>query len=66
MAVTVVLFDDAGAALPEGLGVELLRGAEVVAEARVDGQGTVSFETEAEGTLAVRLKASGEVVKTAA
>ncbi len=62
MAITVQLFDAAGAALPEGLPVELVRGAEIVAEARIDNQGTVTFATNATGSLAVRIKASDEVL----
>jgi hypothetical protein len=65
MAITVKLFDAAGASLPEGLAVELVRGAEVVAEARIDNQGTVTFDTDATAPLAVRIKASDEVLACA-
>ncbi|AUX42481.1 uncharacterized protein SOCE26_039140 [Sorangium cellulosum] len=60
MGITVVLFDEAGTPLPEGLRVELLRGAEVVGEARIGGGGTVTFEVDAAGPLAVRLRAGVE------
>jgi hypothetical protein len=62
MAITVKLFDAAGASLPEGISVELVRGAEIVARARVDNQGTVIFPVDGEGPLAVRIEASDELL----
>lgn len=57
MAISVTLFDEAGAPFPEGLGVELLHEGQVVAEARVDAGGTATFAIDHPGSLAVRLRA---------
>jgi hypothetical protein len=64
MAITVTLLDEGGAPLPEGLVLELLRGEDVIAEARVDGGGLVTFDADAAGPLAVRLRAGDDVVAT--
>jgi hypothetical protein len=62
VTISVTLLDEAGAPLPEGLGVELLSEGEVVAEGRIDGRGTVTFAGDLPRPLRVRLRTAQEVV----